>query len=252
MNTPVIDFHGHVGRWGTSTMDDDPVSYVRIMDAAGVDRTCVNCIFYGDARRSNDTVYRFVEQYPDRFIPVAHVTPRYPEEAMRELERAFDEMGAKLLKLYPTYLGKPVDDPSYFPIFEWVDDRGIVILCHSSHVADGDTDTAPTRFINLANRFQRVTWVLGHSGNSMPGQIEAVEAAKQCPNIVLETCTSFGEHGTIEFLVNGAGEDRVVYGSDMALMDARFQVGRIVTADISDEAKRKVLGLNAIRILALE
>ena len=52
--------------------------------------------------------------------------------------------------------------------------------------------------------------------------------------------------------MEGAGEDRVLYGSDMLLMDARLQVGRIVTADISAEAKRKVLGLNAIELLGLD
>lgn len=86
----------------------------------------------------------------------------------------------------------------------------------------------------------------------MRGQIEAVEAATECPNIYLETCTSFGEHGTIEFLVEGAGEDRVLFGSDMPLMDARLQVGRIVTADLSDEVKCKVLGLNTIKLLGLQ
>ena len=88
-----------------------------------------------------------------------------------------------------------------------------------------------------------------HSLTSM--QEQAVEAAKTCPNIYLETCTSYGQHGAIEFLVEGAGEDRVLFGSDMPLMDARMQVGRIVTADISDEAKKKVLGLNAIKLLDL-
>jgi predicted TIM-barrel fold metal-dependent hydrolase len=79
-----------------------------------------------------------------------------------------------------------------------------------------------------------------------------VEAVRACPNIFLETCTSFGEHGTIEFLVEGAGADRVLFGSDMPLMDARYNVGRIATANISEEDKRKVLGLNAMRLLGLE
>ena len=106
-------------------------------------------------------------------------------------------------------------------------------------------------FIDLAERFTNVNWILAHAGNKELGRIDAVEAAKACPNIFLETCTSYGDHGSIEFLVEGAGADRVLYGSDMPLMDARIQVGRIVTADISDNAKRQVLGLNAIRLLGL-
>ena len=57
---------------------------------------------------------------------------------------------------------------------------------------------------------------------------------------------------SIEFLVEGAGADRVLFGSDHSLMDPRHHVGRIVTADIPEDAKRKVLGLNAIKLLGLE
>ena len=252
METPVIDFHNHVGRWGNRGVDDAPDRFLRIMDAAGVDRACINCIHYGDAAHGNDTVARFVSMHPDRFIGVAFVTPHYTEEAIGELERAFDVLGMKFLKVYPSWFGRPIDDPAYLPIFEWADDRGIVLMSHSSYVDERDTLTDPRRFIGLAERYSRVRWVLAHSGNSRPGQERAVEAAQACPNIYLETCTSFGEHGTIEYLVEGAGPDRLLYGSDMPLMDARFQVGRIVTADISAEAKRQVLGLNAIRLLGME
>ena len=260
MDTPVIDFHNHVGRWGILGVDDDPDRFIQIMDAAGVDRACVNCIFYGDARHGNDLVTKFVSRDPDRFIGVAYVTPRYPDEAIQELERAFDEMEMKFLKIYPNYFRQPVDDPAYFPIFEWANDRGIVIMSHSNYIPENDpqyasehdTFTRPLRFIALAERFPRIRWVLAHAGNAIHGQEEAVEAALARPNIFLETSTSLGAHGTIEFLVEGVGADRVLFGSDMPLLDARAQVGRIVTADIPDEAKQKILGLNAISLLGLE
>jgi predicted TIM-barrel fold metal-dependent hydrolase len=86
----------------------------------------------------------------------------------------------------------------------------------------------------------------------MRGQQEAVAAAQECPNIYLETCSSFSEHGAMEFLVNGAGEDRVVFGSDMPLIEPRHQIAKITTANLSDEAKSKVLGLNAIKLLGLD
>ena len=244
-------------------MDDDTADYLRVMDAAGVDKSCVNCINFGEARRGNDRVARVVEKHPDRFIGVAYVTPRYLDEAMTELERCFDVLGFKFLKLYPDYLGKPIDDPDYAPIFEWADERGLVLMSHSSYtpakgaaaasagIASENELTRPDRFIALAQTYPRINWVLAHSGNARPGQEMAIAAAKTCPNIYLETCTSMAEHDTIELLVDGADEDRVLYGSDMPLMDARLQVGRIVTADISDEAKTKVLGLNAIRLLGL-
>ena len=86
----------------------------------------------------------------------------------------------------------------------------------------------------------------------MRGQEEAVAAAQECENIYLETCSSFSEHGAMEFLVNGAGEDRVLFGSDMPLIEPRHQIAKITTADLSDQAKRKILGLNAMRILGID
>ena len=252
MNTPVVDMHSHVGRQTHYRMHDAPEPYVRIMDQAGVDVAPVSCIFFDTARRCNDAVARFVALNPDRFFGVAHVTPRYLDEAMSELERVFKLPEFKMLKLYPDYLGAPIDDPSYFPIFEWCNENRIVVKSHSSFNDEGDVLTAPIRFIKLAESYPNIRWVLGHSGNAMPGQIQAVEAAQSSRNIWLETCTSHGEHGTIEFLVEGAGADRVLYGSDMPLMDARTLVGRITTADLDDETKRRVLGLNAIELLDLD
>ena len=59
-------------------------------------------------------------------------------------------------------------------------------------------------------------------------------------------------HGAIENSVRKAGAGRVLFGTDMALLDARHQIGKVVTADISDDDKRKILGLNAIELLGLE
>lgn len=234
-------------------MSDDIDRYLRIMDSAGVDVACVNHIFFGDAARGNDLVARAVAEHPDRFIGVAFVTPHYPEEAVRELERAFDKLGMAYLKLYPNYVERPIDDPAYGPILEWCEERRVLVMCHTYYESEYDnTLTAPRRFIGLSERYPNIRWQLAHAGNGPPGQAQAVEAARASPNIYLETCTSLADDGSIEFLVEGAGADRVLFGSDHSLMDPRHHVGRIVTADIPEDAKRKVLGLNAIKLLGLE
>jgi predicted TIM-barrel fold metal-dependent hydrolase len=43
----------------------------------------------------------------------------------------------------------------------------------------------------------------------------------------------------------------VLYGSDLPLMDPRPQLGKIITARISNRDKRLILGENARRLLRL-
>jgi len=51
----VIDFHGHVGRWDRYGMLDDPALMLHAMDAAGIDRSCVNNVFHPDGTTGNET-----------------------------------------------------------------------------------------------------------------------------------------------------------------------------------------------------
>lgn len=252
MDTPVIDMHSHVGNESKFGMIGDPELYLRVLDAAGVDRAPVSCIFYGDVSRCNDETAAFVAQNPDRFMGVAFVTPSYPEEAIDELERAFDVLGMVFLKLYPSYVFKPIDDEIYTPILDWCNKRSVIVKSHTQYTTPSSAEpTDPNRFIGLAQLYPNIRWVLAHAGNTREGQLRAIEAAKSSRNIYLETCTSLADHGTIERLVEGAGADRVLYGSDMPLMDARIQIGRIATANISNYAKRRVLGLNAMELLGI-
>ena len=83
-------------------MDDDVDRHVALMDAAGIDKACINCVFYGDARRSNDYAVRFARERPDRFYFAAFASPHYPEEVARELDRAIDTLGPSSSRYTPT------------------------------------------------------------------------------------------------------------------------------------------------------
>ena len=82
--------------------------------------------------------------------------------------------------------------------------------------------------------------------------IEAVDAALSIPNAYLETCMSSLSHNSIEAGVNALGSDRFLYGSDIPLLDPRNQIAKIVTAEISEEDKHKILGLNAAKLFNIE
>ncbi len=53
----------------------------------------------------------------------------------------------------------------------------------------------------------------------------------------------------IEYLVEGCGAGRVLYGSDQPMRDPRQQLGWVIYSKLSLADKKKVLGLNAKKLL---
>ena len=243
----IIDFHAHVGRQDANGMKDDPSLMLHAMDRAGIDRSCVFHVWDPTGAASNDMTAQFVADHPDRFIGFAYVSPLIGERAVLELARAVDELGLTAIKLYSPSTPWGLNEPPWDPIYEFADERGLVVIFHTGP----DPQAQPGMLADVAPRFPRATFVAGHAGNTPRERAQGIAAVQAHPNIYLETCSTFRTPGVIEQLVSEAGADRVLFGTDMPLMDPRAQLGKIITARISDEAKRKVLGQNARRLLGL-
>ncbi len=243
----VIDFHGHVGKFDDLLAYDDADTMLRAMDAVGIDKSCLFNIFHPEGQRANDQTAAFVARHPDRFVGFAYVSPLKPECIVPELERALDDLGLAAIKLYPPYAGIPFDQPEWDPIYQLAHERELAVILHTGR----EPASEPKYLLGAAPRFPGANFVAGHSGNSEPYRSQAIEAAQRYPNVYLETCSTFRTPGAIEELVEKGGADRILFGSDTPLMDPRPQLGKVLTADISAEAKRLALGENAKRLLKL-
>lgn len=242
----VIDFHGHTNRNDRLRMHADADRVMHSMDAAGIDRACVFHTGRLDGS-GNERTARYAEANADRFIPFAFTSPILGKRAVEQLERAVDELHCVAIKLYPPRAPWPLHDAHWFDIYRFAHERNLAVIFHT-----GSEDHAHPRFLGeIAPRFPGANFVAGHSGNIPTERRDAIAAANDNPNIFLETCSTFRTPGAIEELVNGAGADRVLFGSDQPLMDPRPQLGKILTAAISDDAKRQALGANARRLLGL-
>ena len=247
IDSHIIDFHGHVGRWDGLDMADDPNTMLNAMDRAGIDRSCLFNIFHPDGRTGNDLTAAFVARHPDRFIGFAYACPLWPEDPTTELERAIDELGFRAIKIYPPYTPYKLDDPAWDPIYRFADARKLAIISHTG----SEATCHPHLFAHVAPRFPNANFVAGHSGNIKPYRAQAIAVARAHPNVFLETCSTFRTPGVIEELVASAGVERVLFGSDIPLMDPRPQLGKIITANISHRDKQQILGCNARRLLHL-
>jgi predicted TIM-barrel fold metal-dependent hydrolase len=101
----------------------------------------------------------------------------------------------------------------------------------------------------LAAKYPRVRWMVAHCASDFATADQAIACAKRHANVYLEITLTPTFGGIIDYLVEGAGSERVVYGSDLPMRDPRPQFGWVVFSRMTPEQKSDVLHRNAMRII---
>jgi len=88
------------------------------------------------AQAGNDGMAELVRKYPERFPGfVASLPMHLPDEACKEAERAFRELGANGVQIHTNVNGAPLDEERFFPIFETITQHRRPVLLHPARGA---------------------------------------------------------------------------------------------------------------------
>jgi predicted TIM-barrel fold metal-dependent hydrolase len=240
----VIDAHMHLGPFYNFFIPRPDVG--SLMESArrlGIQRMYGSSIqaIRGDAEAGNTTALATHREHPDIFYPYVVFKPNYPELSQQTIEFA-ETAGVRQFKIHDDGNQLPYDHENYRPLYEHANRTRAVILVHTY----GKKHVVP--MTTMAAQFPAMKVLLAHAG--IVEEECYGEAVRRHENIFLETCSSMAWYGLIERLVAMAGADRVLFGTDMPFMSPAQQIGRVLFARISDDDKRKVLGLNAQRLFS--
>ncbi|MBW1800823.1 MAG: amidohydrolase [Deltaproteobacteria bacterium] len=163
---------------------------VQLMDEAGVDMTVLNQAAWSPqgiemCRAINDGYAEAGRQWPDRYIPCAHVPPEGGPDALDELDRAINDLGLKGLSLVTSSTTATLDSEALFPVYERVSQYDIPIVVHptvrpgiwdgdkygmADHVArEYDVARAVVEVMyGVLNRFPDLKFILPHHGGGIP------------------------------------------------------------------------------------
>jgi predicted TIM-barrel fold metal-dependent hydrolase len=242
----VIDGHVHVGTGVFFHMDADADDLVRLADELGFDKlfvTDLDALFY-DMREGNDRLARRVAAHPDRLIGYVSVpTPRLNARAVEEVRRCRERYGFAGLKIY-SHPEASIAEPGTYPLLETAAEYGMPVLAH----------TTPDECDHLMAAVPECRLLMAHMGGhpyALGDWHRAVMVARKHPNLLLDTATSQIDNGMIEHAVEQIGAERILFGTDMPLLDPHTQLAKVQGAAISDQDKQAILGGNLVRLLGL-
>jgi hypothetical protein len=189
-----------------------------------------------------------------RLIPFASINPFLVGDLAAELEKWVGAYGFRGFKVYPVYQHHYVHDPRLYPLYAKAQELGVPMLVHTgssvfrgARIKYGD----PLHLDDVAIDFPRLTILMAHSGRPF-WYAQAFWMARRHENVYLEISGLPGKKLLEYFPDLERLADKVVYGSDWpGNPDLRRNVDAIRALPISEEAKDKMLGGNAARILGL-
>jgi predicted TIM-barrel fold metal-dependent hydrolase len=117
-----------------------------------------------------DYIAALAKKYPDKFIGMAAVNPKYRgvRAAVAELERAVTKLGLTGLKLYPMYDHYAVNDRDLaYPIFDMAQQLNIPVMIHLSTTPVSDTVLMygwPVLLDDVARAFPNLRLLVAHTG----------------------------------------------------------------------------------------
>ncbi len=195
----------------------------------------------------NRIVSEAVRKYPGHFLGLVSINPTHlsARTLMAEVRRRVEREGFIGLKPYGR-LGLGYTHPLYDPCWKYADRRGLYTLLHLGGAAGGIEVVHA-----LAEKYPDAQWVVAHSGTSFDVARRVAAEMLRHPNVWAELTLTSVTNGLIEWLVRAVGDDRILFGTDAPMRDPRPQLGWVVWANVPAASRRRILGENFQRLLAM-
>jgi len=252
---PVIDFeiidsHCHMGTYYNFYFPKADIEEMLYdADLVGISRMSVapHAAISCDYKLGNEQIAAVAAQYPERVWALLVLNANMPEEIDPEFNKYYGKKEFVGVKLHPALHGYNVAADQCSSIYDHVRRLGGYILCHSW---EGSNTCSVELCEAVIKAYPDVPFVLGHSGGLMQGIYKSINLVNRYENAFMDTSGFEFSNVWIEEIVQKTDATKILFGSDCPFHDIRGGISRILFADIEEDTKRLILGMNYKNMLS--
>lgn len=234
---------------------------IAVMDEDGVDVAVAMGIGWSDydtAREANDYIIDATRRWQERIVGFAGINPAWGDKAVWEAERCADAGLRGIGELHPDTQGfNLADRDAMVGLMAVAEEHRLIVTTHSSepvgHLYTGKGSVTPQVLMQFIGNFPDATIVCAHWGGGLPFYALMPEVASVLHNVYFDSAASpFLYTPLVYTTVSGlVGVDKVLFGSDYALLRPRRLLNEITASGLTAEQQTAVRGGNAARLLGL-
>ncbi len=236
------------------------------------------------ARFQNDFIASVTREHPNRFIGLATVPLQDVDSAIKEMDRAVNELGLKGIEIGSNVNGKNLDDDSLERFFKAANDQEVPLFIHPwatlgkermprhnfMYMVGMPSETALAAgsiiMSGMLDRYPNLKLCFAHGGGSLPyllprmdkgwnvwPQIRKTEKPPSHYAKLLYYDSLVYDEDNLQFMIEKFGVDQIIAGSDYPFLLREAPSGEVVDrlSTLSGAEKGKILGLNALDFLNL-
>jgi predicted TIM-barrel fold metal-dependent hydrolase len=254
-NLLLIDAHCHLGVHSDfyipfNSHREQFDYYRKTMDRVGVDYSCVSMLkaLSGIDIESNYTLQDYME-IDGRILGWVVYSPYLIEKSMKIIDKCIESSRRFIgLKIHPDWNRCALDSDKYIPVWEYADSKRLPVLIHTWCSKYSD----PSLLADIIKKYKNTKFLLGHSGGVEPAVSSAISLASQYDNVYLDLTGAFIYSNLwLEDYIKRISIKKMLFSSDMVFNNICWEVGNILYANIEDNEKKDILGLNAKRVLGI-
>ena len=244
-------------RWNRQELPTEqlPLEFtIQMMDDANVSTSLISAwVAPRNVMISNDEVFDFVQEYPDRFVGVGSVDITKPMQAVAEIRRCIDELGFKAIRVLPWLWELPPTDRLFYPIYTACCELGVPFCTQIGHTGPLMSSEVgrPIYIDRVALDFPELVIVGGHIG--YPWTEEAIAVATKHPNFYIDTSAyTVGRYPSdIVRYIKTNGKEKVLFGTNYPMIMPKKALSGIEALEMDGDTQNLFLGENAKRIFKL-
>jgi len=210
---------------------------------------------------SSEEIADQAAEHADVLIPFASVDPHAGKAAVSRARRLVTGHGARGFKFHPSLQAFEPNDPSYYPLYEALQELRVPALFHTGQTGIGAglpggrgiklRYSAPMLLDDVAADFPELTIVLAHP--SVPWQDEAISIATHKANVYIDLSGWSPKYFPPQLVraANTLLKRKVLFGSDYPVITPDRWRTDFDQLEIKDEVRPLILRDNAVRMLGL-
>ncbi len=262
----IIDFHTHIypdniaaetidavcRRSNINACSDGTLSgLLHSMDRAAIDISVISSVATKPGQAASITRWLSSIAQP-KIIPLAPIHPglRRIPHTIKKLK----EQGFKGFKMHPDYQDFYVDDKKVYPLYESAQAEGMFILFHAGvdRGLPNPIHGTPARFAKIRREFPDLCIIAAHMGGE--GVYEEAEECLIGTDIYMDTAFILQKmpFAILKRFLERHPVERVLFASDSPWTDQKEELDFFLSLSfLTDDAKEKITGGNAVKLLGL-